>query len=173
MIAEGVLDTAPEDLVGLNEVERDSSGNVRIAEVNLGQILKAQVFSRLKDFGLTATIVAKNIGYELRCADPNPHDMEDARDLGYCAARLLAGGSGAMISMEGGRFVPMPLGGLIDEHTRRPRVRFVNIRSTRYAIARRYMIRLRRDDFEDPHQLAELAAAATVSHEDFRRQFSI
>ena len=36
-------------------------------------------------------------------------------------------------------------------------MRLVDITSTRYAIARRYMIRLRRDDFEDPAELARLA----------------
>ena len=39
----------------------------------------------------------------------------------------------------------------------------VDIASTRYAIARRYMIRLRRDDFEDPHELAKLAATANLT----------
>jgi len=56
---------------------------VKIAEVNLGEILKAQVVKRLKDLGITATIVVKAIGYELRCADPISYDMEYARDLGY------------------------------------------------------------------------------------------
>ena len=42
--------------------------------------------------------------------------------------------------------------------------------STRYAIARRYMIRLRRDDFDDPHELAKFAATG-MSLEDFRQQF--
>ena len=49
MIAEGVvLDVADEDLAGLDEVERDAHGHLRIAEVNLGEILKAQVNARLK-----------------------------------------------------------------------------------------------------------------------------
>ena len=39
------------------------------------------------------------------------------------------------------------------------------------AIARRYMIRLRRDDFEDPHELAKFAGTVHMSLEDFRRQF--
>src|ERR671918_774233 len=101
MIAEGlVLGIPPDDLAGLEDVERDSHGNVRIAEVNLGEILKAEVAKRLKEFGLKATIVAKNIGYELRCADPIPFDMEYTRDLGYCAAKyLLEGGSGVIISL--------------------------------------------------------------------------
>jgi len=38
----------------------------------------------------------------------------------------------------------------------------VDIHSTRYSIARRYMIRLRRDDFEDPHELAKFAATAGI-----------
>src|SRR2546422_3889842 len=71
----------PADLAGVEELERDTHGNVRIAEVNIGEILKAAVQKRLKEFGLKATIAAKNIGYELRCADPIPMDMEYTRDL--------------------------------------------------------------------------------------------
>jgi 6-phosphofructokinase 1 len=33
------------------------------------------------------------------------------------------------------------------------------------------MIRLRKDDFEDPHELAKLAATARLSLQDFRREF--
>jgi ATP-dependent phosphofructokinase / diphosphate-dependent phosphofructokinase len=173
MIAEGVvLDADPSDLSALHEVERDAHGNLRIAEVNIGEILKAQVVMRLKDFGVKSTLVAKNIGYELRCADPIPSDMEYTRDLGYCAVKyLLGGGNAAMISMQGGHFVPIPFAALIDRETGRARIRLVDTRSTRYAIARRYMIRLRRDDFEDPHELAKFAATVGISLEEFRRQF--
>ena len=173
VIAEGVvLDVEADDLAGLQEVERDEHGHLRIAEVNIGEILKAEVSRRLKEFGLKTTIAAKNIGYELRCADPIPLDMEYTRDLGYCAAKyLLAGGNAAMISMAGGHFVPIPFGHLLDPQTGRTRVRLVDVTSTRYAIARRYMIRLRRDDFEDPHELAKLAATARVPLPEFRREF--
>ena len=173
IISEGVvLDVEPGDLAGLHEVERDAHGHLRIAEVNLGEVLKAQVIERLKGFGIKATVVAKNIGYELRCADPIPFDMEYTRDLGYCAAKyLVAGGNAAMISLQGGHFVPVPFSGLIDGETGRTRIRLVDITSTRYAIARRYMIRLRRDDFEDPHELAKLAATSRVPLAEFRRQF--
>jgi 6-phosphofructokinase len=173
MIAEGVvLDVDPNDLAALHEVERDAHGNLRIAEVNIGEILKTQVAARLKELGMKATLVAKNIGYELRCADPIPYDMEYTRDLGYCAATfLLAGGNAAMISMQGGHFVPIPFASLLDSETGRARLRLVDTRSTRYAIARRYMLRLRRDDFEDPHELAKFAATSGLSLEEFRRQF--
>jgi 6-phosphofructokinase len=173
IIAEGVvLDVAEGDLAGLHEVERDAHGHLRIAEVNLGEILKSQVIGRLRALGIKTTIAAKNIGYELRCADPIPFDMEYARDLGYCAAKyLLAGGNAAMISMQGGHFVPIPFTDMIDAATGRTKVRLVDITSTRYAIARRYMIRLRRDDIDDPHEVAKLATTSRLSEEEFRKQF--
>jgi 6-phosphofructokinase 1 len=173
IIAEGVvLDVAPEDLAGMHDVERDAHGHIRIAEVNIGEILKAQVAERLRTFGIKTPIVAKNIGYELRCADPIPFDMEYTRDLGYCAAKyLLAGGNAAMISIQGGRFVPVPFARMIDGETGRTRIRLVDATSTRYAIARRYMIRLRRDDFDDPHELAKFAATAHIPLQEFRREF--
>ncbi len=98
--------------------------------------------------------------------------MEYTRDLGYCAAKyLLAGGNAALVSMQGGHFVPIPFAALVDKETGRTRVRLVDTQSTRYAIARRYMIRLRRDDFEDPHELAKLSATAGLSPEEFRDRF--
>jgi ATP-dependent phosphofructokinase / diphosphate-dependent phosphofructokinase len=173
VIAEGVvLGIKPEDLAQLDAAERDAHGHIRIDEVSLGEILKTQVTARLRELGIKATIAAKNIGYELRCADPIPFDMEYTRDLGYCAAKyLLAGGNAAMISMQGGHFVPIPFSEMIDGQTGRTKVRMVDIASTRYAIARRYMIRLRRDDLEDPHEVARLATTAHMSEQEFRKQF--
>ena len=153
-------------------VERDAHGNVRIAEVNIGEILKSQVQGRLKKFGAKTTIVAKNIGYELRCADPIPFDMEYTRDLGYCATKyLLSGGNAAMVSLQGGHFVPIPFAELLDPKTGKAKIRMVDVHSTRYAIARRYMIRLRRDDFDDPHELAKFAASAGQTLQQFRDEF--
>jgi 6-phosphofructokinase 1 len=174
VIAEGVvLGMKPEDLAGLEAVERDAHGHIRIDEVSLGEILKTQVTTRLRQLGIKTTIAAKNIGYELRCADPIPFDMEYTRDLGYCAAGyLLAGQGSSMISIQGGRFVPIPFDTMIDAETGRTRVRSVDIHSTRYAIARRYMLRLRREDFDDPHDLAKLAATAHLGVDEFRAQFA-
>jgi 6-phosphofructokinase len=173
VLAEGlVLSIPPDDLAQLEDVERDAHGHVRIAEVSIGEILKAQVQARLKELGIKTTIVAKNIGYELRCADPIPFDMEYTRDLGYCATKyLLSGGNAAMISLQGGQFVPIPFKEMLDPATGRTRVRLVDVASTRYAIARRYMIRLRRDDFDDPHELAKYAATCRMNLQDFRERF--
>jgi ATP-dependent phosphofructokinase / diphosphate-dependent phosphofructokinase len=173
IIAEGlVLVIEPGDLAALDDVERDDHGNVRIAEVNIGEILKSQVAARLKEFGIKSTIVAKNIGYELRCADPIPFDMEYTRDLGYCAAKFLfSGGNAAMVSIQGGHFVPVPFAQLLDPQTGKAKIRMVDVHSTRYAIARRYMIRLRRDDFEHPQDLVRFASTCGLSVQQFQDEF--
>src|SRR5438132_2802093 len=59
ILAEGlVLSIDPADLAQVDDVETDAYGNVRIDEVNISEILKAQVRTRLRAFGLKATIVA-------------------------------------------------------------------------------------------------------------------
>ena len=173
VLAEGlVLDLAPEDMASLGQVEQDAHGHVRLAEINIGDIVKHAVRDRLGELNVKTTVATKDIGYELRCADPIPMDMEYTRDLGYCAAKyLLSGGNAVMVSMQGGHFVPIPFAQLMDPATGRTRVRMVDIHSTRYGIARRYMIRLRRDDFDHPEELAKLARAAGLSPEDFTREF--
>lgn len=173
VVAEGVvLDMDPADLQGLDNVERDAHGHVRLSEIDLGDMLKRAVTDRLKQLGIKATVTSKDIGYELRCADPIPYDMEYTRDLGYCAAKyLIEGGDKVMVSLQGGHFVGVPFAEMIDPKTGRAKVRLVDIHSTRYAIARRYMIRLRRDDFEQPQELARFAKIAGLSVEEFRKQF--
>jgi 6-phosphofructokinase 1 len=173
ILAEGLAESIPEkEIERLGNIERDEHDNIRFAELDLGRGIKKQVEARLAGLGIKTTIVSKDIGYELRCADPTPSDIEYTRDLGYCAAKfLLEGGSNAMISLQGGQFVPVPFATLIDPATGRTRVRTVDIHSTRYAIARRYMMRLRRDDFENSQKLARLAHTAGLSPEQFRTRF--
>ena len=173
IIAEGLVEHLdPTDLESLVEVERDAHDNIRIAEINFGEILKSKVQERLKQFGLKSTVVAKNIGYELRCADPIPFDMEYTRDLGFSAAQfILDGGSGAMVSIQNGKFVPMYFKDIIDPKTLKTKVRMVDPASESFYIARRYMLRLNQADFEDPHELAKLAATAGMSIDEFQKQF--
>jgi len=173
ILAEGLVERMdPQDLEVLLDIERDEHDNIRLAEVNFGEILKYHVQRRLDEFGLKMTIVAKNIGYELRCADPIPFDMEYTRDLGFCAARfLLKGGNAAMVSIQDGKFVPLHFDKIIDPDTGRARVRMVDVGSEYYYIARRYMIRLNKADFDDHHELAKYAATCGVSLQDFRNKF--
>ncbi|MGD0837112.1 MAG: diphosphate--fructose-6-phosphate 1-phosphotransferase [Polyangia bacterium] len=177
VLAEGLAQALPdEDIKRLGDIEYDEHGHIRVSELNLGDGLKKALNARLRDLGTAkVTIVAKDIGYELRCADPVPYDMEYTRDLGYCAAKFLfSGGNAAMVTLQAGNFVPISFAQLLDPETGRTRVRMVDVKSTRYAIARRYMIRLRRDDFDDPAVLTRFGAVCSPkqSAEEFKREFA-
>lgn len=154
------------------DVERDEHDHIRISEVEFGPIIKARVTEKLKELGIKTTIVSKNIGYELRCTDPIPYDMEYTRDLGYCAAKyLIEGGSGAMVTIQRGCFKPIKFADMLDPQTGRTRVRMVDTNTEHYKIARRYMLRLRQDDFEDPAEIASYAAVAHLTPEAFKERF--
>jgi 6-phosphofructokinase 1 len=102
----------------LSQIERDPYGNVRLAELELSRLLKGRVTASLGARGIATSIVAKDIGYELRCAPPGGFDIHYCRGLGYWATRfLLEGGTDAMVTMQGDTFVPVPFRELIDAKT--------------------------------------------------------
>jgi 6-phosphofructokinase len=173
VLAEGLIDKLdPAELAELEDVERDEHGHVRFAEVDLARKVKAEVQGRLGERELRVTITNKNVGYELRCADPISFDAEYCRDLGYGAVRFLVqGGSGAMVSVQGGRLVPIPFDELIEPDTGKTKVRLVNIQSEGFRVARAYMIRLEADDFAHAAWVDRLAEAAHLTPGDFRQRF--
>ena len=173
VLAEGLIEILdPQDLGGLDHVERDEHGHLRLAEVDIGDVLRREVTKGMKALGLATSIVAKNVGYELRCADPIPFDMEYTRDLGYCAAQfLLDGGTAAMVSIQDGRCLPIPFKQMVDSVTGRAKVRMVDITAQSYHIARQYMIRLSDEDLNDPVTLSRYASLAGLSPEAFQTRF--
>jgi ATP-dependent phosphofructokinase / diphosphate-dependent phosphofructokinase len=173
MLAEGLIEILdPRDLGGLEHVERDEHGHLRMNDVDLGDLLRRELTRQLHQLGLSISLVAKNVGYELRCADPIPYDIEYTRDLGYCAAQyLLDGGTSAMVSIQNGRFTPIPFRQMVDSSTGRTKVRMVDIESQSYQIARQYMIRLTEADVNNQDALGRYAALAGLSAEAFRERF--
>lgn len=172
VIAEGVaarLD--PQDFSFVKDAPRDEHGNIRLAEIPFGTILKDAVAKELKEMGIKTTIVAKDIGYELRCSPPTAFDRQYTRNLGYSAVRfLLQGGSGAMVLFKDGQTTPIPFTELMDPKTGKTRIRTVDVDSEIYQTARRYMIRLNPEDFQgDP--LSRLAQTAKMSPDAFKKRF--
>ncbi|HYA34815.1 MAG TPA: hypothetical protein VEF03_04310, partial [Candidatus Binataceae bacterium] len=130
-----------------------------------------RVAAILKEIGVDTTVVAKDIGYELRCAKPIPFDVDYTRTLGYGAVRyLLDGGSGALIAITGGRVTPVRLEQLQDPATGRVRVRMVDVAAESYKVARSYMIRLESPDLREP-ALSRLAAQTKLSPKTFCEKF--
>jgi 6-phosphofructokinase 1 len=175
----GLLDAfgSEDDLRRYGKVERDAHGHLRLGEIEFGRMIRDHMAKRLAAHGiqLPLTLVDKDLGYELRCADPIPFDAEYTRDLGYGAVKFLrseaAGRFGAIISLLGGRMRPLPFDELIVPETGRMRPRKVNVDGETYECARCYMIRLERSDFEEPERLAALAETAGKSPEEFRQKF--
>jgi 6-phosphofructokinase 1 len=160
------------DPATFGEVERDAYGNVRLTELELGRQLKERVAASLHARGVEVTIVAKELGYELRCAPPGAQDIQYCRSLGYWATRfLLDGGSNAMVTIQAGRLVPVPFGLMIDPKTGKIRVRYVDVESEMYQTLAAYMIRLKPEDFDDPEMLAALAKAGHLGEAEFVKRF--
>jgi 6-phosphofructokinase len=174
LLAEALVERfSPQEVAELQDVDRDAQGNIRVTEIDLGRKVKNDVQVRLEHRGIKVTIVDKTIGYELRCAPPIPFDAEYARDLGYAAVTYLSsGGSGALVTIQGGEFEPIPLSKIIDSATGRGRRRAVDVTTESYHVAREYMVRLGARDFADEAWLAALAKAGGLSTHEFRERFA-
>jgi 6-phosphofructokinase len=174
VIAEGVATRLdPEELTFLKDVPRDDHGNIRLAEIPIGDMLKQRVSADLDALGLKTTIIAKDIGYELRCQPPISYDREYTRYLGFSAVQfLVAGGTGAMIMLKDGKCLPIKFTDLLDPKTGKTRIRTVDIKADDYLMARRYMIRIEKEDLEG-EALAKLAAAAKMPAGDFNKKFRV
>jgi 6-phosphofructokinase len=173
ILAEGLIDKLdPNQLSDLQDVERDEHGHIRFAEIDLARKVKAEVQGRFSQRGIRITVTNKNIGYELRCADPIPFDAAYCRDLGYSAVRfLLSGGSGAMVSVQGGKLIPIKFEDMREPETGKTRVRLVNVETEGYQVARDYMIRLEPSDFTDPSWIESMARAGNLSIGQFMDRF--
>jgi 6-phosphofructokinase len=168
VIAEGIAERLSDLTYG---TQRDAYGHISIADIPLGMLLRDRVRATLAELAIDATVVPKDIGYELRCAKPVPFDAEYTRTLGYGAVRyLLDGGSGALIAITGGRVTPVTLDKLLDPDTGRIRVRMVDTGTESYEVARSYMIRLEPSDF-DESSLPRLAGQTNLSPDAFRERF--
>jgi len=173
VLAEGLgarLD--PADLEGLEDVERDEHGHIRLAEVPLGRVVRDAVRKELAGLGLKPTLVEKDVGYELRCAAPNAFDLDYTRDLGAGAVReLLAGASHVMITRQGQRIVPIPFADLMDPKTGRTKVRLVDVASASHASAASLQVRIEREDLDRRENLEALARTAGLSPADAKARY--
>jgi 6-phosphofructokinase len=186
LIAEGLLERlTPEEMTSIEGVRitRDDYGHMRLADMDLAFILKTQVEHRFAGRGEQISITHKNIGYEVRCADPLAFDCEYVRALGYGAADFLlrpdpetARYPGALVCLDNGKLRYLNFDDLLDPATGRTKIRLVDVSKPSYKIAREYMIRLEREDFEDRDRLAALARAAAngaggFGPEEFKKRF--
>jgi 6-phosphofructokinase 1 len=160
-----------EELKSSEEIEKNEAGELRLSEIQLGRMVRNSVYQTLNSMGIKVNIVDKNIGYELRAANPIPFDVEYTRDLGYGAVRfLLKGGSGSMIVSYEGNIRPVPFVEMIDYSTGKVKIKKVGIDTETYQVARKYMIRLEQEDFQN-EKLNRLAKVANMEPAEFKSRF--
>src|SRR5438132_2719169 len=156
------------------EMDRDPHGHLRLGQIEFGRMVRDHLTRCLAELNLKVAFIDKDLGYELRSADPIPFDAEYTRDLGYGAVKFLRSENstkfGAIISFVGGRMEPLPFEKLINPETKRMQPRKVDIKGEAYESARRYMIRLERSDFEEP-ELSKLSGVAGLKPDEFRKRF--
>lgn len=173
LVAEGIMELMDtRDLEFLEDIERDEHGHPRLAEVNSAAIIKHKTRETLADLGVKLVIVDKELGYELRCADPCAFDIDYTRTLGLAAVDFFdQGNTNAMITIQENQAVPIPYDELMDPKTGRTEVRMVKTDSFTYQSARRFMVRLDKQDLEDPAVVAKMAACTNLSAEAFVARF--
>lgn len=184
VLAEGLLEKIGEENLRtmmeqnpgkFGSIELDAFGHLRLGEIEFGRLIRTTVAARLAALGLKFDMVDKDLGYELRCADPIPFDAEYTRNLGYGAVKFLmspeAEKNGVVVTFVGGTMVPRPFPEMLDPATKKMRTRDVDITGENYEVARRYMIRLEQSDFDEPSRLEKLAAVAKLAPADFRAKF--
>ncbi len=173
VVAEGIAEKLdPESIETCGDLQRDEHGHLILSEIPLGQILKEAIERELAELGIKSRWVEQEIGYVLRSARPIAFDIEYTRNLGYGAIKfLLQGGTGAMIAFRRGMLHPLYFDDIMDPRTGRTRVRLVDTKSESYEVAAHYMIRLRKDDFENEDLVQAMAQALNMDRDAFVRRF--
>jgi ATP-dependent phosphofructokinase / diphosphate-dependent phosphofructokinase len=171
----GLVSALGDELQHYGRIERDDHGHLRLGELEFGRIIKDYLKRRLKALGIKVDFIDKDLGYELRSADPIPFDAEYTRDLGYGAVKFLASDRaaecGAIIAFVDGKLTPLPFEDMIDPKTQRMRPRKVDVKSESFLCAKRYMVRLEPGDLTDGKRLKDLAGLTNLSAQEFQERF--
>jgi 6-phosphofructokinase 1 len=171
VIAEGVAELLPESDFP-NGIPRDAQGRPRFSELPFGDLVAKRAQAGLAELGIDVSVIDKDVGYELRCAEPNAFDIAYTRDLGAGAAEaLLDGASGVMITRDDDAIVRVPFADMLDPATGRPRVRRVDVTSRTYATARLLQVFLEPGDLAAGELCDRLCAAAQRSAAELRARY--
>jgi 6-phosphofructokinase 1 len=181
IVAEGVGEKIdPEELkrgAGI-DLSYDPYGHVALSDIPLAAMIKQRVQRRFQARGQKLQVTDVTLGYELRCKQPIPFDIDYTRTLGYGAVQFLLDENhdprlreGGFVCLDGVDLKVLPFEDLKDPDTGRTRVRLVDVHSEYYRVARDYMIRLNAHDLADDATVQRLAEAAAMSPEDLRAEY--
>ena len=161
------------DLSALPDLPLDEHGHIRLAELPLGKLVRDRVQKGLAEHGISATMVVKDVGYELRCVAPNAFDQDYTRDLGAGAvATLLSGTANVMITRQNQRIIALPFNEILDPRTGKTRVRMLDTETDSFATALSVQTRLTSKDFDDSQRAEEIAGVSDLDLAALKKRFA-
>ena len=174
VVAEGIAELIdPSDFSKLESVALDEHGHIRLADLPFGKLLADAVQDSFEARGVSVAVGAKDVGYELRCVSPCAFDRQYTRDLGAGAVNaLLDGVTGALITRQEARIVPIPFSDLMDPETGRTRIRMVDMDTDSFRSALALQARVTAADLDDVARLSAIAAAAHLTPEHARERYA-
>jgi ATP-dependent phosphofructokinase / diphosphate-dependent phosphofructokinase len=138
VVAEGLVEYLPSKY--LEGVAQDEHGHYSIANVQFNRILARMVADAYKrKTGRTRKVTGLQLGYESRCAPPHAFDVMLGSQIGVGAYRALVEEklSGVMVSVGGQLELSyVPFHALIEPETLVTRVRYIDVDSDFYRLAR-------------------------------------
>ncbi len=138
VVAEGLVEYLPSKY--LEGVAQDEHGHYSIANVQFNRILAKMVADSYKrKTGRTRKVTGVQLGYESRCAPPHAFDVMLGSQIGVGAYRALVEEklSGVMVSVGGQlELTYVPFHELIEPETLVTRVRYIDVESDFYRLAR-------------------------------------
>ena len=173
VLAEGLGECLdPADLAAFPDLPRDEHGHLRLAELPLGRLVRDRVEKGLALHGIKATMVVKDVGYELRCVAPNAFDQEYTRELGAAAvAMLLAGHANVMITRQNQQIVPIPFDQILDPKTGKTRIRMLATETESFASAMALQTRLVAADLDDARTAEQIAGVSRMDLAELKTRF--
>jgi 6-phosphofructokinase 1 len=174
VISEGVAQRLrSSDFHFIDKVGRDEHGNIKLADVPLGAVVRQELEKSLTSLGINMKLIAKDIGFELRACPPCAFDREYTRQLGVCAVRFLLEqkGTNAMITFHQGKAEPVPFDSLVDPTTGKTRVKLVDTSSDYFINSLRLMERLQKEDLQDREKLNAIAGVSGMNETTLINRF--
>jgi 6-phosphofructokinase 1 len=143
-----------------------------ISEFPLAELLANEIENRLKKRNINIRIIPQNIGYVLRNAHPIAFDISYTITLGYGAVKFLLSDNNshcAVITLRGEKIEPIDINEFIENN--KVKIRYVDLKGEVYESAYHYMIRLKKEDFENEEFLLKLCDVAKMKKEEFIKNF--
>lgn len=143
-----------------------------ISEFPLAELLANEIENRLKKRNINIRIIPQNIGYVLRNAHPIAFDVSYTITLGYGAVKFLLSDNNihcAVITLRGEKIEPIDINEFIENN--KVKIRYVDLKGEVYESAYHYMIRLKKEDFENEEFLLKLCDVSKMEKEEFIKNF--